>query len=70
MSETFFIIGLATGALLGAAVAILFAERRVEKEVADWESLLADQQGHIAELRAMPRAVTKLTSRTKTVEIE
>jgi hypothetical protein len=73
MSEAFFVIGLGAGGLLGAAIAIMLAERRVEQQVASWEDLLTVQSGKIAELRehrTMPRAVTKLTNRTKTVEIQ
>jgi hypothetical protein len=72
MTDWMFLVGLASGGILGAAVAILLAERRMEAEVKDWEELLTEQSGHIAELRQMrdtPRAVTRLTNRERTIEL-
>jgi gas vesicle protein len=72
MNDWMFLVGLASGGILGAAVAILLAERKMEAEVKDWEELLTEQSGHIAELRQMrdtPRAVTRLTNRERTIEL-
>jgi hypothetical protein len=72
MTDWMFLVGLASGGILGAAVAILLAERRIDHEVKDWEDLLTEQQGHIAELRSVnpaPRAVTRLTNRERTIEL-
>jgi gas vesicle protein len=69
-SDWMFFMGMAAGGVLGAAVAVWLAERKMEDEVKDWEELLHEQSGHIAELRSMaPRAVTKLTNRERTVEL-
>lgn len=66
-----FVIGLAIGGVFGAAL-YYFLTRKEETEPPEWADLLADQQGHIAELRSLnaaPRAVTKLTHRERTLEI-
>jgi hypothetical protein len=65
-------MGLAAGGILGAAVAVWLAERKIGSELESWEDLLSEQQGHIAELRAVndaPKAVTRLTNRERTVEL-
>jgi gas vesicle protein len=72
MTDWMFLVGLASGGILGAAVAILLAERKMSTELQDWESLLSEQQGHIAELQAInpaPKAVTRLTNRERTIEL-
>jgi hypothetical protein len=72
MSDVMFLMGLAAGSIIGAAIVIWLTERKIDEEVHHWEDLLTEQQGHIAELRPAtdaPKAVTKLTSRERTVEL-
>jgi hypothetical protein len=72
MTDMMFFLGLGAGSVLGAALAIWVSERKISNHLEEWENLLSDQQGHIAELRAIneaPVAVTRLTNRKRTVTI-
>lgn len=63
-------IGVALGSVLGAGLAIIFRSKENPEELKDWPQLLAEQEGHIADLRAYSEhniAVTNLTHRPKTV---
>lgn len=64
-----FLLGLAAGAIIGAAGFLFIRERNDE---ADWADLLDNQQRNLEELRAHaqgPRAVTRLTNRQRTIEL-
>ena len=63
-------LGIALGSVLGAGLAIILRSKDTTEELKDWPQLLAEQEGHIADLRAYSEhttAVTNLTHRPKTV---
>lgn len=67
-----FIVGTGIGCLIGVAAAYLVVSRSQDDEPPSWRELMSQQGAALKELeshRAKPRALTRLTNHTGTIEL-